>query len=56
MGKQVMRAVDGGDGCTILREGTDRVAGIIDLDALVAYFEAHPPVAPGQRNHITIVS
>jgi 5'-nucleotidase len=46
---------EGGDGCTIFREGTDRLVGIIDLEALVAYLGAHSPVPPGPRNRITIV-
>jgi 5'-nucleotidase len=43
---------DGGDGFTVLREGTDRLGGAVDLDALEAYFAAHVPVAPGPRNRI----
>jgi 5'-nucleotidase len=43
---------DGGDGFTVLREGTDRLGGAIDLDALEAYFAAHSPVAPGARDRI----
>jgi 5'-nucleotidase len=46
---------DGGDGCTVFKEGTDRLAGIIDLDAFVNYFGTHSPVAPGPRNRITFV-
>jgi 5'-nucleotidase len=46
---------EGGDGCTIFREGADRLVGIIDLEALVAYLGAHSPVPPGPRNRITIV-
>ena len=37
----------GGDGFTVLREGTERTGGMIDLDALVAYFSAASPVRPG---------
>jgi 5'-nucleotidase len=43
---------DGGDGFTVLREGTDRLGGAIDLDALEAYFTAHAPVPPGPRDRI----
>jgi 5'-nucleotidase len=43
---------DGGDGFTVLREGTDRLGGAIDLDALEGYFKAHVPVAPGPRDRI----
>jgi 5'-nucleotidase len=44
---------DGGDNFVVLREGTDRLGGEIDLDALVAYFAANPPVAPGPQDRIT---
>ena len=43
----------GGDGFTVLREGTERTGGMIDLDALVAYFSAASPVAPGPQDRIT---
>ena len=43
----------GGDGFTVLREGTDRTGGMIDLDALVAYFSEASPVAPGPQDRIT---
>lgn len=43
---------DGGDGFTVLREGTDTVGGPLDLDALSAYFAAHSPVAPPLRDRI----
>lgn len=33
---------DGGDGFTVLRQGTNRVGGPIDLDALVEYIEQLP--------------
>ncbi|MEN8114489.1 MAG: bifunctional metallophosphatase/5'-nucleotidase [Actinomycetota bacterium] len=46
----------GGDGFAVLTEGTDRVQGMIDVDALVAYFEANSPVAPGPKNRITKIS
>lgn len=35
---------DGGDGFTVLREGTDRIGGGVDLDAFIAYLTAHSPV------------
>jgi 5'-nucleotidase len=44
---------DGGDGFTVLREGTDRLGGAIDLDALEAYFKKRPSVPPGPRDRIT---
>ncbi len=37
---------DGGDGFSVLKEGTDRITGIVDLDALANYVEAHSPIAP----------
>ena len=39
----------------VLKEGTDRVGGAQDIDALVAFFAAHSPVAPGWRDRITRV-
>jgi 5'-nucleotidase len=44
---------DGGDGCTVFTQGTDRLVGMDDLEALVQYFGAHSPVAPGPQNRIT---
>ena len=35
---------DGGDGFTVLREGTDRIGGGVDLDAFIAYLTANSPV------------
>lgn len=43
----------GGDSFTVLNEGTNRLTGVIDLDALVAYFAAESPLAPGPQNRIT---
>ena len=37
---------DGGDNLPILRLGRNRVAGVLNLDALVAYFERQSPVSP----------
>jgi len=37
---------DGGDGFTVLTEGTDRLGGGSDLDAFIAYLTANAPVAP----------
>jgi 5'-nucleotidase len=42
----------GGDGLTVLREGTDQVGGDIDVDALMMYFKTHSPVSPGPQNRI----
>jgi 5'-nucleotidase len=44
----------GGDDLTVLREGTDRVGGPLDLDALEAYFRTASPVAPGPRDRIRL--
>jgi 5'-nucleotidase len=44
---------DGGDGFTILRSGTDRLGGAIDLDALAAYLTAHEPTSPTPLDRIT---
>lgn len=38
---------DGGDNFTVLAEGTDRLVGILDLDALEAYLSANSPHQPG---------
>jgi 5'-nucleotidase len=46
---------DGGDRFTVLRDGTDRLGGDVDLDALVDYFGANSPVAPGPQNRITLI-
>ncbi|HZR94281.1 MAG TPA: bifunctional metallophosphatase/5'-nucleotidase [Gaiellaceae bacterium] len=43
----------GGDNFTVFNEGTSQVGGDVDIDALVAYFVAKSPVAPGPRNRIT---
>jgi 5'-nucleotidase len=47
---------DGGDGFTELRNGTDRLGGDIDLDALAAYLSlpANDPIAPTPRDRITV--
>ncbi len=46
----------GGDGFTVFNAGTDRLTGAIDLDALVAYFAAKSPIAPGPQNRITRIN
>ena len=47
---------DGGDNYGILRDGTDRLGGEVDTDALEKYFQANPAgVAPGPQNRITLV-
>jgi len=47
---------DGGDGFTILRSGTDRLGGAIDLDAFAAYLTAHDPISPTPLDRITRVN
>jgi 5'-nucleotidase len=44
---------DGGDGFTVLTEGTDRLGGGSDLDAFVAYLTENAPVAPPVPNRAT---
>jgi 5'-nucleotidase len=46
---------DGGDGFTILKSGTDRLGGDVDVDALGLYLGAHDPIAPTPRDRITQV-
>jgi 5'-nucleotidase len=43
---------EGGDGFTVLREGIEPRVGDTDLAALVAWFEANSPVAPGPLDRI----
>ena len=43
----------GGDSFPVLVDGTNRLGGAVDLDALQAYFAAFSPVAPGLQNRIT---
>ena len=44
---------DGGDNFQVLVEGTNRLGGEVDLDALVTYFGLNSPVAPGPQDRIT---
>jgi 5'-nucleotidase len=46
---------DGGDNFTVLTQGTNRLGGAVDTDALEDYFAAFSPVAPGPRNRITVL-
>ncbi len=43
----------GGSGFSVLLEGTERVGGDVDVDALVAYFAGNAVVAPGPQDRIT---
>jgi 5'-nucleotidase len=44
---------DGGDNFSVLVDGTNRLGGEIDLDALVTYFGDNSPIAPGPQDRIT---
>jgi 5'-nucleotidase len=44
---------DGGDGFSVLREGTNRLGGDVDTDAFSAYMAAHSPLSPTPRDRIT---
>jgi 5'-nucleotidase len=46
---------DGGDNFSILLSGTNRLGGVVDTDALEAYFVDFSPVAPGPQNRITVL-
>jgi len=46
---------DGGDSFPILIQGTNRLGGEVDTDALEKYLTAFAPVAPGPQNRITQV-
>jgi len=46
---------DGGDNFLVLRDGTDRLGGEVDTDALEKYFAANSPIAPGPQNRITLI-
>ncbi|WP_437912919.1 bifunctional metallophosphatase/5'-nucleotidase [Sorangium sp. So ce302] len=45
----------GGDGFTVLKDGTDRLGGALDLDALRDYFAASSPISPPALDRITVV-
>ena len=42
----------GGDGFTVLKEGTAPQIGVYDIDALHAYFQANSPVGPTAADRI----
>ena len=42
----------GGDGFTVLKEGSAQQFGAYDVDALYAYFQANGPLSPGQPDRI----
>jgi 5'-nucleotidase len=43
----------GGDNFVALRDGTERVTGMMDIDALELYLQKHPNLAPATLNRIT---
>jgi len=43
----------GGDSFPVLKDGTDRVTGIMDVDALEFYIQANPGLAPGALDRVT---
>ncbi len=45
----------GGDGFSVLVQGTDRLGGALDLDALEAYFAAHSPVSPPPLDRVVLM-
>jgi 5'-nucleotidase len=47
---------DGGDNFFVLVEGTDRLGGEVDLDALATYFGLNSPVAPGPQDRINRIN
>lgn len=46
----------GGDNFAVLKNGTNRLGGALDIDALEAYFKANTTVVPGPQNRITRVN
>ena len=47
---------DGGDNFSVLKDGTERLGGEVDTDALEKYFAANPDgIAPGPQNRIATV-
>lgn len=47
---------DGGDNYSVLTEGTNRLGGEVDLDALVRYFGDNSPVAPGPQDRFNKIA
>ena len=46
---------DGGDNFSVLVEGTNRLGGEVDLDALITYFGINSPVPPGPQDRIVVI-
>jgi 5'-nucleotidase len=47
--------VGGGDGFSVLTQGTDIASGPLDIDAFTAYLTANPNLAPPPADRITLV-
>jgi len=46
----------GGDNFAVLPDGTNRLGGEIDLDALITYFGINSPVPPGPQDRISVIN
>ncbi len=46
---------DGGDGFAVLRQGTNRIGGDVDIDSMEDYLAANSPVSPPALDRITKV-
>jgi 5'-nucleotidase len=46
----------GGDGFTVLKDGTAPLVGVYDIDALYGYFRAHGPIGPAPGKRITRIN
>jgi 5'-nucleotidase len=42
----------GGDGYSVLGQGTERQTGVMDVDAFEAYVKAHPGLSPGALDRV----
>jgi 5'-nucleotidase len=45
----------GGDGLKVLTSGVERIGGMIDIDALVAYFGASSPISPPALDRVILL-
>jgi 5'-nucleotidase len=46
----------GGDGFTVLKEGSAQQFGVYDVDALYAFFQANSPLSPAPTDRIVRVN
>jgi 5'-nucleotidase len=46
---------DGGDGCSVLPQGSNRVGGVVDIDALEQYFATAPELSPPPLIRIDVI-